>query len=327
VTAQSTIASTGWRPTPCPAAQHRTGRIFPACVARGARRAARRPSAPSLEVTSEEGSLPRRSSRQALVLAWRPSGQVGRRRAFLNAPDRPGKEGLPGEHVDHALDLRSAPIAAGGRRPGADRLQVLERVLDGRPLAVEAVTKAMREPSSSHHPHTFSISTFTSPPRRPRTRTAPVAARRHSAVVQEGRVAGRVDQVELVLAPRGVVQARADRALAAHSSGSMSKAESRRRPGRGGCSHRREEECVGDRRLAGAALPHAATCGVSSLPQLASVSVTLVHDAEPSRVRNSSTASMWWRPAMSEAKPPVARARAFGSFSLRIALDTRPPAR
>src|SRR3989475_7532629 len=94
-----------------------------------------------LEVLLEEGvvGLGDRLD-QALVLAGDRGRQVGRRRAFLErARLALVEEGLPGEHVDHAPELRLGAdryLEDGG--PGADRLHVLERVLYGRPLAVEA---------------------------------------------------------------------------------------------------------------------------------------------------------------------------------------------
>src|SRR3989449_6255379 len=91
---------------------------------------------------------------QALALAGERGRQVGWRRAFLErARLALVEEGLPGEHVDHALELRLGAdryLEDGG--PGADRLQVLERVLDGRPLAVEAGGEGGRSRGAPHPP-------------------------------------------------------------------------------------------------------------------------------------------------------------------------------
>src|SRR5438309_12047271 len=91
-------------------------------------------------------------------------------------------------------------------RSGADRLQVLERVLDGRPLAVEAGDEgdAREAELLAPRPYLLHLDLHLAP-RRPEDQDgAGRGAQTVSRVVQEGRVAGRVDQVELVLAPRGV---------------------------------------------------------------------------------------------------------------------------
>src|SRR5205814_368701 len=99
-----------------------------------------RPSRAVLMQLRSAWMRPETTRSTASVPAGARGRQVGRRRAFLErARLALVEEGLPGEHVDHAPELRLGAdryLEDGG--PGADRLQVLERVLDGRPLAVEA---------------------------------------------------------------------------------------------------------------------------------------------------------------------------------------------
>ncbi len=140
-------------------------------------------------------------------------GQVGGHGPFL---ERPGvalvDEGRPESRSTTPRNSPSLPIGS-WRTAGfaSERLQVLERVVEARALAVEAGHEGdARQPRARRSQlQIFSSSTFASPPVGPRTTTAPVAARETvPRVVQEGRVAGRVDDVQLVLLPGGVVERR-----------------------------------------------------------------------------------------------------------------------
>ena len=132
-------------------------------------------------------------------------------------------------------------------------------MLDGRALAVHAGHEgdARERELLAPGPHLLRLDLRLAAGRAEDQDGAGRGAQTVPRVVQEGRVAGRVDQVELVLPPRGMMQRRRDRALAAHLLGldveGRGAVVDAAEPvdGAGG-----EEERVGDRRLPGAALPH-----------------------------------------------------------------------
>ncbi len=106
-------------------------------------------------------------------------------------------------------------------------------------------------PSSPHQPHTRSSSTFTSPCGREHEDGAGAAPPAPRASRQEDRVAGRVDDRELVLLPADVMDGGADRGLPAHLLGLdveergavVGAAEARRPAARPRSARRRAASC------------------------------------------------------------------------------------
>ncbi len=188
-------------------------------------------------------------------------GQLGGDRLLLHGPRVAlVDEGTPGQHVDHAAELGLDPdrdLEHGGLH--AEQLQILQRVLQPGALAVEPRDEADgRQPQLlAPAPHLLRLDLHLAAGRAEHQDDAGRGAETVVRVVQEGRVPGRVDQVDLVLLPRDVVQRGGDGALAPLLLGL--RVERRRGvvdPSDARGRTRREQQRVGDAGLSRAALPH-----------------------------------------------------------------------